>query len=105
MTDQKYWLEVLVVVIEGAGEKRDLEGDKGTTHEMIWSNNQKLILTHLMNAEKIWNVNIVHGKRVGNKEWRDFIICGKSFQILRNIDRPGDTLLDSTQKKKDLPRY
>jgi hypothetical protein len=100
MTAPKYWLEVLIVVIEGAGKKRDLV-ERGITTEMIWSYKQNLIMNHLKKAEEIWNVKIVHGKHV-DKYWRDFIICGKTFfNDLHNILDPGNTLPDPMRNKLD----
>jgi hypothetical protein len=99
----KYWLEVLIVIVEGAGNKRSLPVPnshyKMVTKEMIWSHNQTLITKHLQTVENTWDVKLVHGKREG-KYWRDFIVCGKSFKTsLSNIARFGHEIDKITTDK------
>jgi hypothetical protein len=74
------WMEVIVVVVEDAGQRHkfargEREGYKweAWTEEFPWRDHQDEILKQLEYAEKVWDVSILHGKRVGGK-WRDFLV-------------------------------
>lgn len=90
------WIEVLVVVVAGAGERRTVRvgslSTEALTDEMIWSNHQDTILEHLKVAEETWGVEFVHGRQVNNV-WKDFLVVGETFKDLRFINAgTGDTV-------------
>ena len=99
MVKKIHWMEVLIVIIDGAGKRRQFpqatSNFKMVTKEMIWSHHQEEIMKQLQAVEKTWEIKLIHGKRV-DKYWRDFIVCGKSFaNKLDNINPiPGKTIYE-----------
>lgn len=65
------WLEVLIVVVEGAGETQRV--DQRELRGFVWSNQQDRIMRELQRAEEFWEVRFIHGKQV-NGVWRDFVL-------------------------------
>lgn len=74
------WLEILIVVVVGAGRSRTAPARNMRNAQMVihdpphvWSDSQNIIMQHLQCARQIWEVDMLHGKAVG-QEWRDFVL-------------------------------
>src|SRR5712691_1143869 len=77
LTAVRRWIEVLIVVVAGAGTPREIPVPntiaRARTGGTIWSNNQDSIVQQVRKAEEIWGVRILHGKAIGGV-WKDFIV-------------------------------